>query len=383
MAKKDKANLRSGTAPKAKAQRKPKATTLYPKYSLVEALKLAESIRDNNAGQPYNRVDLAASLETSPESSSFRILITASGKYGLTEGGYQAERLSLTELGRSIVSPTSDEERAAGLLRALYNVEFYKSFFSKYQNHRLPRKDLLLNTLEREFNIPAGDREQCYELLIKNASELGLLKDVGGTPYVRFDQPSLTAGEKKSDASDSGHGGDDGEDDATPVRTPVLVSAPVPDTAVLPPTDAATTHKPRIFISHSKNAKILGQIKSNLEFGGFSYKIAIETETTAIPIPEKIFGMMRECNCAIVNVSADDTEKREDESFGINANVLVEIGASFLAYNQRVILLVDKRLALPSNLQGLYRCEYQGDELDSGAVTRLQKGLLQFRVPVD
>jgi len=129
--------------------------------------------------------------------------------------------------------------------------------------------------------------------------------------------------------------------------------------------------------------KILTQIKSNLEFGGFSYKVAIETETTAIPIPEKIFGMMRDCNCAIVNVSADVQERREDGSYGINANVLVEIGAAFLAYNQRVILLVDKRLALPSNLQGLYRCEYTGDELDSGAVTRLQKGLLQFRVPVD
>ena len=129
--------------------------------------------------------------------------------------------------------------------------------------------------------------------------------------------------------------------------------------------------------------KILTQIKSNLEFGGFSYKVAIETETTAIPIPEKIFGMMRDCNCAIVNVSADEQERREDGSYGINANVLVEIGAAFLAYNQRVILLVDKRLTLPSNLQGLYRCEYTGDELDSSAVTRLQKGLLQFRVPVD
>ena len=129
--------------------------------------------------------------------------------------------------------------------------------------------------------------------------------------------------------------------------------------------------------------RILNQIKTNLEFGGFHYKVAIETETTAIPIPEKIFGMMRDCNCAIVNVSADEQERREDGSYGINANVLVEIGAAFLAYNQRVILLVDKRLNLPSNLQGLYRCEYTGEELNSDAVTNLQKGLLQFRVPVD
>lgn len=383
MAKRGKTQVPSHTNATGKVQRKPKATTLYPKYSLVEALKLAESIRDNNASQPYNRVDLAASLETSPESSSFRILITASSKYGLTEGGYQAERIALTELGRSIVSPTSDEERSEGLLRALYNIEFYKLFFSKFQNHRLPRKDLLLNTLEREFKIPPGDREQCYELLIKNATELGLLKDVGGTPYVRFDQPRLKVADVETEGTrtDEGRAGIEGS--AGQGVAPPVVVPPPPDQTVQPPTDAATTHKPRIFISHSKNTKILNQIKSNLEFGGFSYKVAIETETTAIPIPEKIFGMMRECNCAIVNVSADETEKREDGSFDINANVLVEIGAAFLAYNQRVILLVDKRLSLPSNLQGLYRCEYQGDELDSGAVTRLQKGLVQFRVPVD
>ena len=63
--------------------------------------------------------------------------------------------------------------------------------------------------------------------------------------------------------------------------------------------------------------------------------------------------------------------------------MLVEIGAAFLAYNRRVILLVDKRLTLPSNLQGLYRCEYKGDELDSNALTKFQQGLLKFRVPVD
>ena len=354
--------------------RKPRATTLYPKVSLVDALRLAESIRDNNAGQPYNRIDLAASVELSPESSTLRTLITASNKFGLTEGSYAAERISLTDLGRSIVSPTSDEEKAQGLLAALYRVDFFKEFFERFKNHRLPRKDLLLNTLEREFGIPRTDRDQCYDLVVKNATELRLLKDVSGTLYIRFDRPSVTPGSEPDRES-----------------TPAVEEAeapPPPETPEVfspeqPVSDAATTHKPRIFISHSKNMKILTQIKSNLEFGGFSYNVAIETETTAIPIPEKIFGMMRGCNCAIVNVSADEQERREDGSYGINANVLVEIGAAFLAYNQRVILLVDKRLTLPSNLQGLYRCEYTGDELDSGAVTRLQKGLLQFRVPVD
>ena len=35
-----------------KKGKRTRATTLYPKNSLAEALKLAEAIRDNNAGQP-------------------------------------------------------------------------------------------------------------------------------------------------------------------------------------------------------------------------------------------------------------------------------------------------------------------------------------------
>lgn len=367
-----------------KERRKPRATTLYPKFSLFDSLKLAESIRDNHAGQPYNRIDLAASLNMSPESSTLRTLITSSNKYGLTDGSYAVERIALTELGRSIVSPTSDEERSSALIKALYNIELYKSFFTQFQNHRLPRKDLLLNTLEREFQIPRSDTEQCYELLVKNARELNLLKDVSGTVYVRFDQPTLP--KPPSEVEESGGGGvalteaeQLAQEDTT--QTPSTVAS----TRNEPPSnqEAATTHKPRVFISHSKNVKILNQIKSNLEFGGFSYEVAIETETTAIPIPEKIFGIMRKCNCAIINVSADEQEKRSDGSYGVNANVLVEVGAAFLGYNQRVILLVDKRVSLPSNLQGLNRCDYQGDELDSSTVPKLQKSLLQFRIPVD
>jgi hypothetical protein len=56
--------------------------------------------------------------------------------------------------------------------------------------------------------------------------------------------------------------------------------------------------KPHVFISHSKNKKILEQIKEMLKFGNFDYEIAEERETTSIPIPDKIFGLMCACNCA-------------------------------------------------------------------------------------
>ena len=105
----------------------------------------------------------------------------------------------------------------------------------------------------------------------------------------------------------------------------------------------------------------------------------INADTSAIPIPEKIFGLMKECNCAIINISADEQEKLPDESFKINENVLIEIGASFLNYDKKVILLVDKRIKLPSNLQGLYRCEYEGEELPFSLFGKLSKALKGFR----
>lgn len=357
-----------------------KGTTVFPKYSLMQALRIAESVRDNNAGQPYNRIDLAKSLNTTPESSGFRMLISASSRFGITQGGYQAEKIALTDLGRKITSPTSDEERTNGLLEALFKVEFYKKFFEKFHNHKLPRKDLLLNAPEREFGIPFNERERCYDLLINNGNELSLLTNVGDSPYVRFDMESV------------------GKEGTTPAPDEAIIEKKEPADNVsttfpqepsggkiLPrePSDVSATHKPIVFISHSKNITILAQIKSNLEFGGFKYKVAVETETTAIPIPEKVFGMMRECNCAIINISADEQEKREEGTYGINSNVLIEIGAAFLTYNKRVILVVDKRVHGPSNLGDLYRCEYEGDKLDSEAVTKLQKSLLNFRVPVD
>lgn len=88
---------------------------------------------------------------------------------------------------------------------------------------------------------------------------------------------------------------------------------------------------------------------------------------------------MKKCNCAIIIVSADEEMKQEEGSYRINENVLIEIGGAFIHYDKRVILLVDTRLTLPSNLQGLYRCDYEGDELSWTVGMKLQEALTNFR----
>jgi len=146
-----------------------------------------------------------------------------------------------------------------------------------------------------------------------------------------------------------------------------------------PITQKAPVSKPRVFISHSKNMDIVDQIKTMLELGDIGYEIAEEEESAAIPVPEKVFSAMRNCNAAVICVTADENEKRDDGTLGINQNVLIEIGAAFVLYDKKVVLVWDKRVDVPSNLQGLYRCEFSGDELSWSAGMKLMKAVNKFK----
>ena len=63
----------------------------------------------------------------------------------------------------------------------------------------------------------------------------------------------------------------------------------------------------------------------------------------------------------------------------INENVLIEIGAAMALYGGNFILLVERGVQLPSNLQGLYECRYEGDKLDGDATMKLLKAFNGFQ----
>jgi hypothetical protein len=354
-------------------QRKARATQAYPKNSLVDALKVAQAIKDDNAGKPFSRLTLAKSLNYSPSSSGFRMLITSSAKFGLTNGSYAAEKIELTPLGTSIVMPRDNEEHSSSLLKALFGIPFYEKFFKSFNTNRLPAKDLLINTLHREYQIPIEDCENCYELIVKNARELKILDEAkNGGLYVKLD--NLSAGESTPQSPDNEEIEEDGEIDEAALG---------PLQGAIPPSrEPLGQDKPlnlKVFIAHGKNTAILDQIKVMLQLGEFEPIIAEEQETTAKPVPQKVLDQMRECSAAVISVTADPGHGDEANGYKVNQNVLIEIGAAFVLYNERVILVWDKRVEVPSNLQGLYRCEYEGNELSWTAGTQLQKALLDIK----
>lgn len=145
-------------------------------------------------------------------------------------------------------------------------------------------------------------------------------------------------------------------------------------------TNGSVQNANRFFITHGKNKKILGQIKEIVTYGKFEPVVAEEHETSAKPVPQKVMSDMRTCSAAIINVSRDNVlyDKEGNEVPQLNGNVLIEIGAAMALYGDKFILLVEEGLELPSNLQGLYECRYQGDELSGAATMKLLKGLNDF-----
>ena len=142
----------------------------------------------------------------------------------------------------------------------------------------------------------------------------------------------------------------------------------------------STIDNNRVFITHGKNRKIVDQIKQLVVYGKFEPVIAMEHETSAKPVPQKVMDDMRTCRAAVIHVDPERIlmDANGDEVELINENVLIEIGAAMALYGDKFVLLVEEGVSLPSNLQGIYECRYKGDELNMTAVMKLLQAFNEF-----
>lgn len=137
----------------------------------------------------------------------------------------------------------------------------------------------------------------------------------------------------------------------------------------------------RVFVTHGKNKTIVEQLKELLAYGDLEPIVSVERESVAKPVPDKVLDDMRSCGAGIVHVHGEQRllDAAGNEQIVLNPNVLIEIGAAMALYDRQFILLVEKGVTLPSNLQGLYEVRYEGDLLDYEATMKLLKAFNQFK----
>jgi hypothetical protein len=359
-------NVKASEIPK-KSKRSYISQSDIPKLTLSETIRLAQCLYDDFAGKAAPPHQLAMSADISPTSSNFRDICGASIAYGLTEGGYNSQEISLSQLGKRVVAPTSEGDDVKAKVEATLRPKIIQDFFTRYNRAKLPSDRIALNVLQ-DMGVPQKRLGNVFEIIKRNGEYVGIIHQTKTGPYIAVDTPMPS----DTDAADSQEPAENGKPPGEGVLDGIQEGE----------TSTETKKNNKVFISHGKNHKIVEQIKEILTFGKFSPVVSIERESLAVPVPDKVFEDMRSCAAGVINVAKEGEflDPEGNRVIRLNENVLIEIGAAIALYKKNFVLLVEKGVELPSNLQGLYRCEYEGDKLDYDATIKLLKTFNEFNL---
>ena len=296
------------------------------------------------------------------EDDGSRIKITEHGRGAVKDGGARRHEV-LSQIVRRISPYAAIVERAAHRNESTITATEVATHWHEHFKDEVSTSDKILN-----------DQAVCF-FQVAQGADLGVLT-IGrrGSP-TRFDFHLASVQAFASGSQPlKGARAEDGEEVPTDSEEPIAE-----DVVAAPEQPRAPGN--RVFITHGKNRKILEQVKEIVTFGKFKPIVSKEQETVSKPVPYKVMDDMRTCQAAVIHVGAEGAlfDKDGEVRPQINGNVLIEIGAAMALYGRNFILLVEEGVDLPSNLQGLYECRYQGDELNMSATMKLLKAFNEFK----
>jgi hypothetical protein len=158
----------------------------YPFHQLKQAQIVGETIQEANSGLPMDRFLLAKALNTTPKSSGFIIKLNSSARYGITNGGYNDPTISLTELGKSIVSSKNPDEYQHALVECSIKPDVFRDFYQRMDGKQLPEEGYAKNILERDHQIDQDLSRECYETIVANGLHANIIRKVKGEMYVNL-----------------------------------------------------------------------------------------------------------------------------------------------------------------------------------------------------
>ena len=318
--------------------RRTRVTRPYPTYTLKDALSVARTIYDVNAGLPFDRELLAGALGTTPKSSAFTMRLNASAAYGLTEGGYNDPDIRLTDLGTTVFDSNGDTERRRAVIQAAMNPETFGRFYELFDGRRLPQSTYLHSILHRELGVRADLAEECLGILRDNGEFAGIISEAEGEYLVNLPTPeSPPQGDVTS--------GRIGTERQTPYETSNEFDAPAP-------MQQADDLKKGIFIGHIGDSIAANYVASMLdEFSILSTSSRIPDDDTLL-VPKETSKAMRESSAAVlVFPSGDNAWASRDKMIGM-------LGAASVLFDDRVVMLHEDGARMNLSLDGFNRIDF-------------------------
>lgn len=153
-------------------KRAPRKIKPFPSYTIEEAMKVALSIAENNAGNPWGSKQVAEAIGIGQKSSNFQYLVAASRDYGFTTGTNRSKTIELTSLGRKIAFPVDAVQEQAAFRSAFENIDLFKKVCEYYRTGRIPEKKFFCNTLQEHFELSADFHDEFIKIYESNLAFL-------------------------------------------------------------------------------------------------------------------------------------------------------------------------------------------------------------------
>jgi predicted nucleotide-binding protein len=347
------------------AKRGRKAGTIYfPRYPLKGVLSIAQAIWTQNAGNPFDILDVAKSVGQSPTSSAFITRLAASFRYGLTEGSPTTKIITLTDLGSSIVAPTADTNVNGQLRKALLFSPIFQRVYAWMDRKPIPREDVFRNTLMKSpelggFGIPKEDVEDFVKVFMQNVTDYGLSDDVQGVRYLRLDKlaPSVLFSEELPPAGEFSP--------QAPTEPATIAGKPGPQAPQL----LATQIPKQIFVAHGKNKKPLDQLEKILTRFKVPYRVAQEEPNSGRPVSMKVAELMKQCTSGVFIFTADEetTDLQGEKILRPSDNVVYELGAASVLYGNKIVIFKEEGVKFASDFSDIGYISFDRDRLDAKA----------------
>jgi hypothetical protein len=169
-----------GTTPAQKRTR-----GAFPRVPLRRTLELPEAVFRLGDGEPVRRLHVFDHLKKKPDSGPSRTLVTASTSgYGLTTGGTGADYLGLTDRGRVIVAPASEQAKRRAFLDALFENDIFSSFVARYGDRGVPNDQIAIDYFKVTHKLSDPDAQSVWAVIKENLSDCDLLQELSGRKTV-------------------------------------------------------------------------------------------------------------------------------------------------------------------------------------------------------
>lgn len=188
----------------------------FPYIDFSKAVVVAEAIHGHVGTGPCSPEQLAAWIDQSPKSSSFRYQVNVARMFGLLEAG---EPLKLADLGRMLVDPKRAQEARA---KAFLKVPLFNALYEKFKADVLPPTAALQVEM---IALGVADKQKALarQVFERSAEQTGYFEH-GRERLVMPGFAPTTDAAPKSDATKLGGNGGGGDGDTALRLDPLLMA---------------------------------------------------------------------------------------------------------------------------------------------------------------